>query len=90
MTKPEVSIRAGQMSCAVWKNVAVIKGKKVALLKASVERRYRDSDGNWKSSGSFARNEIPLAIYCMQKALEYIIEKDNARSENGVEEETVA
>ncbi len=89
MAKPEMSTRAGQVSCAVWKNDAVINGKKVPMLKASVERRFRAADGTWKSSGSMSRNEIPLAIHCLQKAFEYIIEKDNARSENGVEEETV-
>lgn len=90
MAQPIHKVKAGQVSSAVWPNEATVNGKKMTMLKATVERRYRDSEGNWKSSGSFGRNEIPLAIYCMQKALEYIIEKDNARSENGVGEETVA
>ena len=44
------------------------------MLKASVQRRYKDKDGEWKSSQSFSRNEIPLAIYCLQKSFEKIIE----------------
>jgi hypothetical protein len=61
------------------------------VLKASVSRRYKDRDGNWKSSQSFSRNEIPLAIYCLRKAFEKIIEKETAQgSSNGsVEEEAV-
>ncbi len=90
MTRPTEKFRAGPVACAIWANEAVMNGKKVEMLKASVERRYRDSAGNWKSSGSFSRNEIPLAIHCLQQALSHIIEKDNARSENSVAEETVA
>ena len=66
---------AGQVSAAIWENEVTTKaGKQVTMLKATVERRYRDRDGQWKSSNSFARNEIPLAIYCLQKSFEHIIE----------------
>ena len=65
-------------------------GGKATVLKATVQRRYRDKDGNWQSSGSFSRNEIPLAIYCLQKAFEKIIETQSEQSDNGsVEEEVV-
>jgi hypothetical protein len=33
------------------------------VLKATVQRRYKDKSGSWKSTTSFSRNEIPLAIY---------------------------
>ncbi len=58
-------------------------------------RRYKDSSGEWRSSGSFSRNEIPMAVYCLQKAFEDILERDNERAdkeraENGrVDEEVV-
>ena len=74
-TKPRAKFRAGQASCAIWENEAVMNGKTVTMLKASVERRYRDSSGTWKSSTSFSRNEIPLAVYCLEKAFEYMIEE---------------
>ena len=48
---------------------------------------YRDdNDGEWKSSGSFSRNEIPLAIYCLQKAFEHMIEKQQEENSTPVEE----
>jgi len=34
-------------------------GKKVTMLKATIERRHKDRDGQRKSSNSFGRNEIP-------------------------------
>ena len=53
------------MSCALWESEIVVNGATETMLKASVSRRYRDKAGNWKSSQSFSRNEIPLAIYCL-------------------------
>ena len=59
------------------------------LAKASVERRYKDKDGKWQSSGSFSRNEIPLAIYCLQKAFDTIIEEQSIQPEMKPGEELV-
>ena len=42
-----------------------------------MERRYEDKARIWKSSNSFGRNEIPLVIYCLQKAFEAIVEEQN-------------
>ena len=85
---PIAKFKAGQVSSAVWENQVQVKGQSITILKATVQRRYKDHDGNWQSSGSFSRNEIPLAIYCLQKAFEKIIEKQGeaANGNNGTEE----
>ena len=85
--RPVAKFRAGQVSAAIWENEVTTKaGKKVTMLKATVERRYKDRDGQWKSSGSFSRNEIPLAVYCLQKSFEHIVE--GQKDDDSVEEET--
>ena len=85
---PIAKFKAGQVSSAVWENQVQVKGQSITILKATVQRRYKDHDGNWQSSGSFSRNEIPLAIYCLQKAFEQIIEKQGeaANGNNSAEE----
>jgi len=86
--RPVAKFTAGQVSAAIWENEVTTKaGKQVTMLKATVERRYKDRDGQWKSSNSFARNEIPLAIYCLHKSFEHIIESQ--KDSDGVEEEVV-
>jgi hypothetical protein len=75
MSGPVKKIRAGSVSCALWNNEATVNGRKVAMLKATIDRRYKDSSGTWKSSNSFSRNEIPLAIYCLGKAFQAMIEE---------------
>ena len=88
--KPISKFKAGMVSAAIWENQIEVKGKTVTMLKATVQRRYKDKDGDWKSSQSFSRNEIPLAIYCLQQAFETMIGEGNSDA-NGesVEEETV-
>ena len=88
--KPLAKFRAGQVSCALWENEINVNGNPKTVLKASIQRRYKDSDGNWKSSQSLGRNEIPLAIYCMEKAFDKIIQEETSGSgSNSVEEEVV-
>ena len=54
---------------AIWENeITLPSGENKAILKASLERRYRDRTGEWKPSCSFGRNEIPLARHVLQKA----------------------
>ena len=86
---PIAKFRAGQVAAAIWANDVEVKGRTVTILKATVQRRYKDKDDNWQSSDSFNRNEIPLAIYCLQKAFDKIIEKQSQASSNKTEEITI-
>ena len=65
----------------MWNNDAVVNGKKASILKATIDRRYKDKDGTWKSSGSFSRNEIPLAVFCLLKAFAAMVGEEVKRSE---------
>jgi len=88
--KPVAKFKAGQVSAALWENEVTTKtGRKVTVLKATMERRYKDRDGQWKSSGSLGRNEIPLAIYCLQKSFERIVEGEKEDEDGTVEEDAV-
>lgn len=73
--KPVVTFRAGAVTCALWENEIRVDGSPQKILKASVTRRYQDRSGAWKTSQSFSRNEIPLAIYTLQKAFEAMLQR---------------
>jgi len=88
--KPVAKFNAGQVSSAIWANSIPVKnGGTATILKASVQRRFKDRDGTWKSSGSLSRNEIPLALYTLQKCFEYMIERQKDDENGSVEEEVV-
>jgi len=80
---PVAKFKAGEVSSALWENQVQVKGAAVTMLKATVQRRYKGRSGEWQSSASFSRNEIPLAIHCLQKAFEKIIEMQSENGGNG-------
>jgi len=79
--EPIRKFQAGQVTCALWENTATVNGKPQTILKATLDRRYLDRDGMWKTSQSFSRNEVPLAIFVLQKAFESMIEKPSEGSD---------
>ena len=83
--KPVAKFQAGQVSDAIWENEISVNGRQVTVLKPTIQRRYKDKDGDWKSSGSFSRNEIPLAIYCLEKSFEHMIEGQKGEDDNDSE-----
>lgn len=78
---PVKKFSAGSVSCALWENEATVNGRKMTLLKATLDRRYKDKDGQWKRSGSFGRNEIPQAIYCLLQAYAAMVSEASEEAE---------
>ena len=79
MAQPLKKFSAGTVVAAVWENeITLPSGENKTILKASLERRYKDRDGSWKSSCSFGRNEIPLARHVLQQAFECMLEEHSA------------
>ena len=87
--KPVAKFRAGQVTCAIWENRVNVGNQPQTILKASVSRRYRDKSGIWKTSQSFSRNEIPLAIHVLQKAFEAMLEKPTEQDDVAPAEDMV-
>ena len=65
---------AGQISTAIGKNGMTVNGRKVTVLKAAVQRRYKGMEGNWESSSSVGNNGILLSIYWLEKSFEHTVE----------------
>ena len=68
--------RAGGVPAAIWENEAKINGWTVTMLKATIERRYKDKNGEWKSSSSFGLGELPQAITALDMAMRYVSDKE--------------
>ncbi|HRY70892.1 MAG TPA: hypothetical protein P5159_23030 [Phycisphaerae bacterium] len=58
-------------------------------MKASISKAYKDRNGQWNSTSSFNRDEIPLVMYCLQKAYAAMIEQ-NAKGSGAAGEEAAA
>ncbi|MFN3166985.1 MAG: hypothetical protein ACE37H_07970 [Phycisphaeraceae bacterium] len=79
MKQPTAKFRAGSIECSLWENEIQTKTGTATVLKATVERRYRNAQGEWASTQSFGRNDLPMAIFCLERAFAEIIDRDNHR-----------
>ena len=87
--QPIAKFKCGSVTAALWLNEVEIRGSLVPMLKASVERRFRANDGSWKSSNSFSRNELPFAVWCLQRSFDEIVRRENENSRETAEEGVV-
>ena len=78
--KPIAKYRAGPVHVALWENTMKRDDRETLMHKVSIERRYRGSDGAWRSTTSFTRNELPMIRFCLEQAYAEIIRRENERS----------
>jgi hypothetical protein len=77
MNVPEKKFRAGAISVTVWKNKGQGReGESVEYQTISIDRNYKDKEGEWKSTNSLRVNDLPKASVVLQKAYEYIVLKE--------------
>lgn len=77
--QPEKKFSTGVISATIWKNNGVSKrnSELVEFRTITLQRRYKDKDGAWKSSNSLRINDLPKASLVLQKAYEYLVLKGN-------------
>lgn len=55
----------GSVHVTIWKNIAK-SGEPFHSVK--IENRYKDEEGNWKSSNSFSKDALPVVVELASKA----------------------
>ena len=71
LNRPEKNFKVGAVRAAIWQNSLTGRDcKPFKVKKAVLERRYRNKEGEWKSTNSYAVNDIPKAILVLHKAYE--------------------
>lgn len=69
--RPIRKFKAGGIQIAVWENqVSGRDGNEETVHNVTIERRYRDKQGNWKSTSSLRMADVPKAIIALNKAYE--------------------
>ena len=59
MSKPEKVFKAGAVRASIFRNTYERNGKPMSIAKVVLEVRYKDKNGEWKSSNSFSLNRCP-------------------------------
>jgi len=79
---PEKKFRAGAISATVWRNKGQNKqGEAVSYNSISLERYYKDKNGEWQNTSSMRTNDLPRAAVVLQKAFEFLVVKDQNLAE---------
>lgn len=61
----------GLITVTVWENkIQREDGSSFTARTASLNRRYKDQNGEWKSTSTLRESDIPKAILAMQRAYE--------------------
>jgi hypothetical protein len=68
---PEKKFSTGVISSTIWKNSGKSKkGDTVEFKTISLQRRYTDEAGEWKSTNSLRINDLPKAALVLNKSYE--------------------
>src|SRR3989338_1430568 len=71
---PEKKFRAGAVSATVWLNKGqLVNGEESEYRTISIERNYKDKEGQWQSTNYMRVGDLPKAAVVLQKAYESLI-----------------
>ncbi len=78
--KPEKVFRIGSVSASVFLNEIETDGGKRTARNVSLQRRYRDSSGDWKTSTSFGLADLPQAQAVLDMAMKHVASREADQS----------
>jgi hypothetical protein len=79
---PEMKISAGAVSVTVWHNETKRNDGKISEYSTiSIQRSYKDAEGNWKNTNSLRLNDVPKARAALNKAYEYLVFKEQGATQ---------
>lgn len=74
--KPIKKLSAGGVQAAVWQNTRKRNdGEEYKEYSVSLDRSYKDKNGEWQSTSSLRESDIPKAALLLNQAYEFIVMK---------------
>ena len=76
------------MRASVWVTPQRTKdGQEFQAVSIRIERRYMDANGNWQSTSSYKKADLPLLRLVCEKAFEYVSLKEPGSAQEPEEPE---
>ena len=85
--RPIITYRMGSCDAAIWRNVNDQDGQSVAHYSVTLQRRYRDKDGNWKDATSWYPGHLPQLILLLIRCTWWIASQEDSTPDNAVSAE---
>ena len=81
--RPTTTVRIGTVKAAIWPNKA---GERTRY-NVTFSKRYRDAEGQWKTTHSFGRNDLLVLAKVADQAHSRIVELEQAEDTNGADDD---
>jgi hypothetical protein len=78
MAKPEKKFKIGACTASVFVNEIQTGNGKAEIKSVSLQRAYKDKNGEFQHTTSFGANDIPKAVLALIKAYDYLTASDTA------------
>ena len=72
MPKPLKEFASGSVRATTWENEHEKGDQKFTTQTVSVERRYKDKNGDWNGTNGFRKNDLPNVEVVARKAFEFL------------------
>ena len=82
MTQPEKRFKCGCCETAIFENEIDRNGSTGKVKKVAFQKRYKNSNGEWKTTYSLDVNDLPKAILALKSAYEYLVLDSDATNGN--------
>jgi len=81
--RPNATVRIGAVKAAIWQNQAGDRTR----YNVTFSKSYRDAEGQWKTTHSFARNDLLVLAKVADQAHSRIVELEQAEDSSDQEDE---
>ena len=82
-SSPATTFRNRGISASVFENTS---DKDRTYFSVSIQKRYKDKEGNWQNSSNFLRDELPVLEHVVRQAFAFILEQEANRPTQAQEE----
>lgn len=73
MAQPEKRYKVGACTASIFVNEIDTGNGIVQAKSVSLQRSFKDKDGQWQASSSFRLHDLPKAQLALSKAYEYLV-----------------
>lgn len=83
-SRPVKKIRLGGVTVSIWRERRRDRqGNEFDAFSASIDRSYRDADGQWRHAQQLRESDLPKAIVGLQQAYSYVLDAKYSQDESG-------
>ena len=74
--QPEKKFVAGPIAVTIWNNKSEKNGEEFSFPTITIDRNYKDKEGNWQHTNSLRASDLPKASVALSKAFEFLTLKE--------------